>query len=230
MFRSLFNPDAFFWRMLSRIVDIIGLSLFWAALCLPVVTIGPATAALYYTCVRTFRQDEEKPFKTMAYAFKDNIKRGIPVTLIWIPIVVFMYFALRTLANLSDTNFGIMMFVAYYIIMLIPVGVMLYMFPILGRFDLKVKDLFSTAFSLAMGHLPSTIAVDAIVLILLNLTLRYWFPILVTPVCCALLVSLFLERIFKKHLTIEERAALEHKTVEELQEKEARKLSKKGRR
>ena len=51
MFRQVFDPDNLFWRIMARGVDFVGLSIFWIALCLPVVTIGPATAALYYTCL-----------------------------------------------------------------------------------------------------------------------------------------------------------------------------------
>ena len=51
MFRQVFDPDNLFWRIMARGVDFVGLSIFWIALCLPVVTIGPATAALYYTFV-----------------------------------------------------------------------------------------------------------------------------------------------------------------------------------
>ena len=47
MFRQVFDPDNLFWRLLSRGVDFVGLGLFWIALCLPVVTIGPATDPHY---------------------------------------------------------------------------------------------------------------------------------------------------------------------------------------
>ena len=43
--RDLFNPEKGLWRWLGTLVDVCGLSLLWTALCLPVVTIGPATAA-----------------------------------------------------------------------------------------------------------------------------------------------------------------------------------------
>lgn len=36
-----------FSRTLSRMVDVVGLSLLWVALSLPLVTFGPACAALY---------------------------------------------------------------------------------------------------------------------------------------------------------------------------------------
>ena len=49
---EFFNPEKGIWAWLSTMVDIVGLSVLWIFLCLPVVTIGPATAALYYTVVK----------------------------------------------------------------------------------------------------------------------------------------------------------------------------------
>ena len=43
----LFNPDAPVMQFLSRIADLVILNLVWLALCVPVVTIGAATTALY---------------------------------------------------------------------------------------------------------------------------------------------------------------------------------------
>ena len=43
---GLFSPNNLFFRALSWMVDIVGISLLWAILSLPVVTILPAGAAL----------------------------------------------------------------------------------------------------------------------------------------------------------------------------------------
>ena len=52
---EFFNPEKGIWAWLSAMVDVVGLSILWLILCLPVVTIGPATAALYYTVVKYVR-------------------------------------------------------------------------------------------------------------------------------------------------------------------------------
>ena len=64
MWRDIFNPENLVFRMLSKGVDFVGLSLLWLLLCIPIVTIGPATAALYYTVVKVFRQKKEDAFRT----------------------------------------------------------------------------------------------------------------------------------------------------------------------
>ena len=91
MFRQVFDPDNLFWRIMARGVDFVGLSIFWLALCLPVVTIGPATAALYYTVVKVFRhKSDDGAFGMYWKAFVQNLRRGIPATLIFIPVMLLL--------------------------------------------------------------------------------------------------------------------------------------------
>ena len=43
---QIFNPENFFWKCFDKMADVVGLSLLWFMCSLPVVTIGPACAAL----------------------------------------------------------------------------------------------------------------------------------------------------------------------------------------
>lgn len=72
----MFDPENLFWRIISRGVDIVGLSLAWAALSLPIITCGAASSALYYTIVKCFRQGERETFHIFWQAFKNNLKQG----------------------------------------------------------------------------------------------------------------------------------------------------------
>ena len=64
MWKDIFNPENLFFRMLARGVDLIGLSLLWVLLCIPIVTAGSATAAMYYTVVKVFRHGRDDAFTT----------------------------------------------------------------------------------------------------------------------------------------------------------------------
>ena len=56
MFRNLLKPDSPLMITMSRITDYIFLSCFWLLCCIPVVTIGTSTAALYDASYRAFRK------------------------------------------------------------------------------------------------------------------------------------------------------------------------------
>lgn len=218
MFRQVFDPDNLFWSLISRGVDFVGLGLFWVALCLPVVTIGPATAALYYTVVKVFRHKGEGAFGMYWKAFVQNLRRGIPVTLIALPLLVLFIYGYAVMTANIDTDLGKMMYMAYYVVMLVPLGTCCYLFPLLGRFEMGIKDLFRTSLMLALRHLPTTIILVLLTVQMVAFGVQLWWPVFFAPVLTTLLVSLFLERIFAKYLSEEDRAILEERPPEEPKE------------
>jgi uncharacterized membrane protein YesL len=209
MLNSIFNPDNLFFRILARGVDLVGLSIVWIFLCLPVVTIGPATAALYYTTVKVFRQGEDRGFRVYFRAFRDCLKRGIPATLICEAVWAVLVLGYVVMSHNISTDLGVVMYMAYYIAMLIPAGLVCYLCPLLGRFEMKLGDLLRTAFTLTLRHLPSTCIIVLLVLQVVIWGVQKWYPVLFMPVITCLIVSLFVEKIFLKYLPPEEAKALD---------------------
>ena len=83
---EFFNPEKGIWAWLSTLVDICGLSILWTLLCLPAVTAGPATAALYYAVVKCVRRRESGAFGCFFRSFRTNFKVGLLAGLIVIPL------------------------------------------------------------------------------------------------------------------------------------------------
>ena len=48
---KLFNYDSPFWSFMSRLADLIILNLLWIVFCIPVVTIGASTTAMYLSLI-----------------------------------------------------------------------------------------------------------------------------------------------------------------------------------
>lgn len=186
----------------------IGLSLLWVLLCIPVLTAGPATAALYYTVVKVFRQGRDDGFTTYIKAFRDNLKQGIPVTLVCIPLIIFMAWGYNVMANNISTSAGVVMYMAYYVALLVPAGVLCYLFPLMGRFAFGTGALVRTAFIMALRHIPSTLIIVLMTAEMIIFTIEKWWPLLIVPVITMFLTSLFLEKIFLKYLSDEEAAVL----------------------
>ena len=84
MFRNLFKPDSALMITMSRITDYIFLSLFWMLCCIPVVTIGASTAALYDASFRAFRRNERNTWQRFFQVFRRNWKAGILPTLVFL--------------------------------------------------------------------------------------------------------------------------------------------------
>lgn len=207
----MFNPDSLFWRIISRCVDIVGLSLLWAALSLPIITCGPASSALYYTVVKCFRQGERETFHIYFDSFKANLKKGMILSAAAAAFLFLLFYGYSIMKANWSTTAGQIMFVIYDLLLLIPLGTICYLFPMQGRFELPIKDLFVNSFLLAMRHIFSTIVIVLFMVEAVVATVEYWWPIFFTPVVCALVASLFLEKVFVKYLSSEEKEKFENK-------------------
>lgn len=206
---QVFDPDNAWWRFVSRCVDVVGLSVFWAILCLPVVTVGPVTSALYYTVVKCFRQKEKGTFGVFYRAFRENLKQGALATLICLPVAAALAFGYAVMRANWSSDLGAVMFVAYDIALVIPAGIVCWLFPLLGRFSFRLKGAFRTAAMLALRHLPTTVVVVLLTLELGIFTAERWWPLFFTPALCTLLTSLFFERVFPKYLSKNDAEKLE---------------------
>ena len=67
---QIFNPENFFWKCFDKMADVVGLSLLWFMCSLPVVTIGPACAALYDASARCVRGGEGSPYGRFLRTFR----------------------------------------------------------------------------------------------------------------------------------------------------------------
>ena len=198
---KFFNPEKGIWGWLSTLVDVAGLSLLWMLLCLPVVTAVPATAALYYAVVKCVRRRESGAFRAYLRAFRDNLKTGLLTGLILLPAAALLL-AVHHIARWYGIRAGgvlYLLYVAQYFALMIPAGVLCWLFPLLGRFEYGVRDLFRTAFQLTVAHLPSTVVLVLLTAQSAVFCAVYWWPVLFLPAAAVLLASLFTERIFGKY-------------------------------
>ena len=203
---EFFNPEKGIWVWLSTLVDIFGLSILWITLCLPLVTAGPATAALYYTVVKCVRGRESGAFGYYFRSFRTNFKVGLLAGLIVLPLALALlggHFVVRWYGTRLG-GMAYVLYVAYYFALLLPAGVLCWLFPLLGRFDYHVGALVRMAFQLTAAHLPSTVVVVLLTAQTAVFCLERWWPVLFMPVVATLLISLFFERIFQLHTTAPE--------------------------
>ena len=197
---EFFNPEKGVWAWLSTAVDVVGLSILWTFLCLPAVTAGPATAALYYTVVKCVRRRESGAFGYYFRSFRQNFKTGLLAGLIVIPLA--LLFGGHYIVRWYGTRWGggaYVLYVAYYFALILPAGVLCWLFPLLGRFVYTVGGLFRTALQLTVAHLPSTAVVVLLTAQTTVFCIEEGWPVVFMPVVATLLISLFFERIFQKH-------------------------------
>lgn len=77
---NLLSPENAFFSTVRKLLYLAELSIIWTVCCVPVVTIGPATAALYYSVVKAIRKERSYPVKEFMSAFRENLKNGAAIT------------------------------------------------------------------------------------------------------------------------------------------------------
>ena len=75
---------------LIKIPEFVCLSVLWLICCIPVLTVIPASTALYDAVVSCTLGDEVGPFRRFFQSFKSSLLRGIPMSLLW-GAVIFLY-------------------------------------------------------------------------------------------------------------------------------------------
>lgn len=200
----VFDPENGLFRTIGQMTDVFLLSGAWVVCSLPLVTIGPATAALYYGVVKCVRRREPRVLANFWSAFKGNLKTGSLLTLIVGPLAALLMGGRQLLGLMAAQGDAVaqVMWVAYTLAMVIPLGVCAWVFPLISRFDSGLAGALNTAFRLCLGRLPVTVWSVAAGVVCCWLTVRFWFlPLwLVCPGLWALLSSFGMERVFRRSI------------------------------
>lgn len=206
MSASIFDPEKGFWRLMSRVVDVLSLSLLWTFCSLPVITLGAATAALYDAAARGMRGQERSPWKRFLRTFRRELGTSAAVTVVWGALLFLLANILRLLwqAQVNDVAGAPVMLAAFLVLLLLPVGAACWMFPLLSRFTFRPAGLMMTSLRFAVGYLPYTLVIVAVTALAALAVWMLWLPVFVLPCLTALLWSLPMERAFRRYMPPEE--------------------------
>ena len=78
---NLFNLDGPVLQFINKIVYSVYLNILWFVCCIPVVTVGASTTALFYVTLKISKNEEGSITKAFFHSFQQNLKQG---TLIWL--------------------------------------------------------------------------------------------------------------------------------------------------
>ena len=86
--KQLFDSKLF--EGLGKVADCLIVSFFWLMCCLPVVTIGAATTAMYYTVHKSIIGDREYVTRCFFSSFKDNFKQATICNLVLLAVLLIL--------------------------------------------------------------------------------------------------------------------------------------------
>ena len=200
-----FNPDNWLWRGFGRIADFFLLSVLWLVCSIPLVTMGTASIALYDTVAHCFRYNEGSMVGRFFRTFKQELVRGILLTLLWAVLGWLLNVSYQILTQLGEgSSFWAVFSVVYFVILLIPVGMACWAVGLESRFSYSLKELHKNAAMLTLGYLPRTIAIVLIFVVFYNVLINLVFLVMFLPAIMVNLQSMFMEPVFRKYMPEEE--------------------------
>lgn len=141
---------------LGKILDFILLSILWVVCCIPVITIVPSTAALYYVMLKIARKEEIRPIFGFFHAFRDNLQQGCVLTLIFAAIVILLCVDYRIMTVQAGT-IGSILSILFLLLAVLAAAAMLYTFALQAQFSNTVYRTLKNAILLSLMKLPNTI-------------------------------------------------------------------------
>lgn len=158
--RGLFDLNSPLMRQLSKLSDLIVLN-FLAILCsLPIVTIGAASSALYYAVGRMIRE-EGTAVKDFWKAFKENLKPGILLWLIFLGLGAVLVIAVLFYGS-NQVPARQLCFALSCLMLIIWAFCLSWVFPLLSRFSNTIGGFLRNAATCAVGFLPRTLLMTVI--------------------------------------------------------------------
>ncbi len=201
MIDHLLDHEGPIFTFLDKVGRMILLSVLWFVGCLPIVTIGTSTTALYYAVIKNIRRDHGTAFQEFWRSYRSNLKRGVPATVILLLIgyLLAVNFAYLTADGMDGSNFLLW---GSVIIAFLCIGIFVYLWPVLSRFSMGLMNAVKLSFVMAIRFIPITIALAAGTVLICYLQM-FVLPIpfiLILPALWIWIVTYPMEHVLRKFM------------------------------
>lgn len=209
------NPENWLWRFFSRLADFFFTSACWLICCIPVLTIGSATIALYDTVAHCVRGGEGEMFRRFFRTFKNELLRGCLLTVLFAAIAFLLNAGYQILVQSSQgSNTMTVVSIVYFCSLFIPLGWACWCVALESRFVYPFGQLLRNGFAFTFGYLPQTAVIVIIFVLALNLCINLPFLLVFAPGAAAYFQSRFIEKVFIKYMPEEEEDSIEESPAE----------------
>lgn len=142
---NFLRPDSPFMRLVSRIADILLLHILTIICSIPIITIGAAMTANFSIAMKVVKDEDNGIIVPYFKAFKNNFKQA---TIVWVILcmaifLVFIDWRWIILNGWGTTN--IVYRIGVIVMSAIVWFIMLSIFPIIARYDMKIPEYFKAA-------------------------------------------------------------------------------------
>lgn len=177
--KNLFSLDGGFFAVMDKLANIFWLNILFVVCCIPIVTIGASTTALFYVTMKMVKNEDCYITKSFFHSFRQNFKQATGIWLLAMVVSIIFVLDLQILQT-GDLPINKIIMVIVMAMSVIFIFVMTYIFPLLSRFDNTVKHTIKNSLLISIRHFPWTILL--IVCIILPFVLAYFITYLIPVV------------------------------------------------
>ena len=202
----MFKMDNMFFTIVNKVCDIVVVSILWIICCIPVITAGAATTALYDTVYRNIRNNRGYCYKGFFKCLIDNFKNTVQASIIFFVLTVITICDVFILHNNVDkiSQFAELQFVFLGFWILIMIWAV-WTFAMTARFENSWKITLKNGGLMFFAHLPMSLAMAVIFAVSVFVVSIIPILIVVLPVGGMFINSLMIEKAFKRLIEAERR-------------------------
>lgn len=158
---NFFSMESPLNRFLTRLADIMILNLLFIITSIPIITIGASWTAMSYVLLKMVRNEESYIVKGYFKSFKQNFRQA---TIIWVfcLLAACLMFVDFRIINAMDGSLKTFMQSALSAIGLLIGIIVMYVFPVLSKFENSILHTIKNSLIMAICNLPRTLAIVAI--------------------------------------------------------------------
>lgn len=194
---SLLNPEGKVMLFFTKIAYSAYLNILWFFCCLPVVTAGASTTALFYVTLKMAKDEEGNVTKSFFRAFRQNFRKATVIWLILLALGIVLALDGYVFYHMRFENAVWTVGTAVFLVAVATYAIVLmYIFPLLARFENTVKAMFLNSIMLGMRFLLCTAAMAVIYFVMVFVVINVFTPaIIFGEGLCAMLCSYLLSNI-----------------------------------
>lgn len=195
--RSIFGLEGPVMNFITKITYSAYLNILWLVCCLPIVTIGASTTALFYVTLKVAKNEEGSLTKAFFHSFKTNFRQSTIIWLILLVVGIVLGFDGYIFYHMRFENAFWTVATAVFLVAVVAYDIILmYIFPLLARFDNTIQAMFKNAIMLGMRFLLCTAFMAVIYFVMAFVVINVFTPIIIFGEgLCALLCSYLLSNI-----------------------------------
>lgn len=194
---DFFSSEGHFYSFMRKAGEIIIVNVLCLICMIPVVTVIPALSAMYYSTIKSVRRERGYVHKEFFRSFKHCLGKGILFSIIYEGIIAIIIFNMTFTNELSQQFTTI-----YYLILIFMLISLIYLVPVLSRFNMKFLDMIKLSLVMAVRHFPTTLllAIGTGLVVFLQLTYLPILLIVCVPGIWCYVSTFLIERVLKKYM------------------------------